>query len=85
MADPLPCFFYAYVVDRSAYFQFLVFMSLTEAIIFNFWCLCRCQKRLFSIFGVYVVDRSAYFQFLVFMSLSEAIIFAFWCLCRCQE
>jgi len=41
MADPLPCFFYAYVVDRSDYFCFLVLMSLTEAIIFAFWCLCR--------------------------------------------
>ena len=36
MADPLPCFFYAYVVVRNAYFQFLVFMSLTEALIFAF-------------------------------------------------
>ena len=82
MANPLPCFFYAYVVDRSAYFHFFVLMSLTEAIIFAFWCLCRCQKRLFSLFGVYVVDRNAYFQFLVLMSLTEALIFSFWCLCH---
>ena len=67
MANPLPCFFYAYVVDRNAYFHFLVLMSLTEAIIFAFWCLCRCQKQLFSIFGVYVVDRSNYFQFLCYI------------------
>ena len=85
MATSLPCFFRAYVVDRSAYFCFLVFMSLTEAIIFSFWCLCRWQKRLFSLFGAYVVDRSDYFLFLVLMSLSGAIIFAFWCLCRCQK
>ena len=82
MANPLPCFFYAYVVDRSAYFHFLVFMSLTETLIFTFWCLCRCQKRLFSLFGAYVVVRSDYFCFLVLMSLSETIIFTFWCLCR---
>ena len=64
---------------------FFMLMSLTEALIFNFWCLCRCQERLFSLFGAYVVDRSAYFCFLVFMSLTGAIIFAFWCLCHCQE
>ena len=61
---------------------FFMFMSLTEAIIFAFWCLCRCQKQLFSLFGTYVVDRNDYFHFLVLMSLTEAIIFAFWCLCR---
>ena len=83
MANPLPCFFYAYVVDRSAYFQFFVLMSLTEAIIFAFWCLCRCQKRLFLIFGAYVIDRSDYFCFLVLMSLTEAIIFNFLCYIRC--
>ena len=33
-------------------------MSLSEAIIFFFSCLCRCQKRLFSPFRAYVVDRS---------------------------
>ena len=83
MANPLPCFFYAYVVVRNAYFCFLVLMSLSEALIFAFWCLCRCQERLFSLFSVYVVDRSAYFCFLVFMSLTEAIIFNFWCYIRC--
>ena len=82
MATPLPCFFRAYVVNRSAYFCFLVLMSLTEAFIFAFWCLCRCQERLFLLFGAYVVVRSDYFCFLVLMSLTEAIIFSFWCLCR---
>ena len=33
-------------------------MSLSEASIFFFSCLCRCQKRLFSPFCAYVVDRS---------------------------
>ena len=56
---------------------FFMLMSLTEALIFAFWCLCRCQKRLFLFFGAYVVDRSDYFQFFVLMSLTEAIIFAF--------
>ena len=41
MATPFAMLFYAYVVVRSAYFCFLVFMSLTEALIFAFWCLCR--------------------------------------------
>ena len=82
MANPLPCFFYVYVVVRNAYFLFLELMSLTEVLIFAFWCLCRCQERLFFLFGAYVVDRSDYFLFLVLMSLTEALIFAFWCLCR---
>ena len=56
---------------------FFMLMSLTEALIFAFWCLCRCQKHLFSLFGAYVVDKSDYFQFLVLMSLSGALIFAF--------
>ena len=60
-------------------------MSLTEAIIFSFSCLCRWQKRLFSFFCAYVVDRSAYFHFFVLMSLTEAIIFIFSCLCRWQK
>ena len=38
-------------------------MSLTEALIFIFLCLCRWQKRLFSFFRAYVVDRSVYFHF----------------------
>ena len=75
MATSLPCFFRAYVVDRSAYFCFLVFMSLTEAIIFSFWCLCRCQERLFLLFGAYVVVRSAYFCFLVLHTLYVAFNF----------
>ena len=33
-------------------------MSLSEALIFFFSCLCRCQKRFFSSFRAYVVDRS---------------------------
>ena len=37
-------------------------MSLTETPIFNFSCLCRWQKRLFSLFRAYVVDRSDYFS-----------------------
>ena len=83
MANPLPCFFYAYVVGRNDYFLFFVFMSLSEAIIFNFLCLCRCQKRLFLFFGAYVVVRSDYFCFFVLMSLTEAIIFNFLCYIRC--
>ena len=60
-------------------------MSLTEAIIFFFSCLCRCQKRLFSSFCAYVVDRSDYFLHFVLMSLSEASIFFISRLCRCQK
>ena len=60
-------------------------MSLTEAFIFIFSCLCRWQKRLFSFFCAYVVDRSAYFHFSVLMSLTEALIFSFSCLCRWQK
>ena len=78
-------FFYAYVVDRSAFFLHFVFMSLTEAIIFSISRLCRWQKRLFSSFRVYVVDRSIYFLHFVLMSLTEAIIFFIWCLCRWQK
>ena len=37
-------------------------MSLTETIISSFSCLCRWQKRLFSLFHAYVVDRSNYFS-----------------------
>ena len=50
-------------------------MSLTETLIFNFSCLCRWQKHLFSIFHAYVVDRNVYFLFFALMSLTEAIIF----------
>jgi len=53
-------------------------MSLTEAIIFSFSCLCRWQKHLFSLFHAYVVDRNTYFLFFALMSLTEAIIFNFW-------
>ena len=60
-------------------------MSLIEAFIFIFPCLCRWQKRLFSFFRAYVVDRSAYFLFFVLMSLTEALIFIFPCLCRWQK
>ena len=60
-------------------------MSLTEAPIFFFSCLCRWQKRLFSLFRAYVVVRSVYFLHFVLMSLTEAIIFFILCLCRWQE
>ena len=60
-------------------------MSLSEAPIFFFLCLCRWQKRLFSSFHVYVVDRSDYFLHFVFMSLTEAIIFSISRLCRWQK
>ena len=60
-------------------------MSLSEAPIFFFSRLCRCQKRLFSSFCAYVVDRSDYFLHFAFMSLSEASIFFFSCLCRWQK
>ena len=64
---------------------FFMFMSLTEALFFSIWCLCRWQKHFFSPFGVYVVDRSTFFLHLVFMSLSEALFFSIWCLCHCQK
>ena len=60
-------------------------MSLSEASIFFFSCLCRWQKHQFSFFHAYVVDRSNYFLFFMLMSLSEVIIFFFSCLCRCQK
>ena len=60
-------------------------MSLSEAPIFFFSRLCRCQKRLFSSFCAYVVDRSDYFLHFAFMSLTEAIIFFILCLCRWQK
>ena len=74
-------------------------MSLTEASIFFFSCLCRWQKRLFSSFCAYVVDRSinflffhayvvvrsVYFLHFVLMSLTEAIIFFILRLCRWQK
>ena len=60
-------------------------MSLTETIIFSFSCLCRWQKRLFSLFHAYVVDRSDYFLFFMLMSLTETFIFSFSCLCRWQK
>ena len=55
-------------------------MSLSEASIFFFSCLCRWQKRLFSSFRVYVVVRSDYFLHFVFMSLTEALAKLFFCL-----
>ena len=73
--------FDVYVVDRSAYFLHLVFMSLSEALFFSISCLCRCQKRLFSPFGVYVVVRSAYFLHFMFMSLTEALFSLFHTYC----
>ena len=60
-------------------------MSLSEAIIFFFSCLCHCQKHQFSFFYAYVVVRSDYFLHFAFMSLTEAIIFFILCLCRCQK
>ena len=60
-------------------------MSLSEASIFFFSCLCRCQKRLFSPFCAYVVDRSDYFLHFVLMSLTEALFFFISCLCRWQK
>jgi len=60
-------------------------MSLSEASIFFFSCLCRCQKQLFSFFHVYVVDRSNYFLHFALMSLTEAIIFFISRLCRWQK
>ena len=60
-------------------------MSLSEAPIFSFSRLCRCQKHQFSFFHAYVVDRSDYFLHFVLMSLSEAPIFFFSCLCRWQK
>ena len=60
-------------------------MSLSEASIFFFSCLCRCQKRLFSSFCAYVVVRSDYFLHFVLMSLTEAIIFFISHLCRWQK
>ena len=60
-------------------------MSLSEAPIFFFSCLCRWQKRLFSPFCAYVVVRSDYFLFFMLMSLTKAIIFFFSCLCRWQK
>ena len=60
-------------------------MSLTEAIIFSFSCLCRWQKHLFSLFHAYVVDKSNYFLFFMLMSLTETPIFSFSCLCRWQK
>ncbi len=60
-------------------------MSLTETLIFNFSCLCRWQKHLFSIFHAYVVDRNTYFQFFMLMSLTETFIFSFSRLCRWQK
>ena len=60
-------------------------MSLSEAPIFFFSCLCRCQKRLFSSFRAYVVVRSTNFLFFVLMSLTEAFIFFISRLCRCQK
>ena len=78
-------FFHTYVVDRNDYFLFFALMSLTETIIFSFSCLCRWQKRLFSLFCAYVVDRNTYFLFFILMSLTEAIIFSFSRLCRWQK
>ena len=60
-------------------------MSLSEAPIFFFSCLCRCQKRLFSSFRAYVVVRSIYFLHFAFMSLTEALFFFISRLCRCQK
>ena len=60
-------------------------MSLSEASIFFFSCLCRWQKRLFSPFCVYVVDRSDYFLHFAFMSLTEALFFFISRLCRWQK
>ena len=60
-------------------------MSLSEASIFFFSCLCRWQKRLFSFFHAYVVDRSDYFLHFALMLLTEAIIFSILRLCRWQK
>ena len=49
-------------------------MSLTEALIFIFPCLCRWQKRLFSFFCAYVVDRSVYFHFFQGLDFSLSFI-----------
>ena len=72
-------------LSEASIFFFFMLMSLSEASIFFFSCLCRCQKRLFSLFCVYVVDRSDYFLHFAFMSLTEAIIFFILCLCRWQK
>ena len=60
-------------------------MSLSEAPIFFFSCLCHCQKHQFSFFHAYVVVRSTNFLYSVLMSLSETIIFSFSRLCRWQK
>ena len=60
-------------------------MSLTETPIVSFSCLCRWQKRLFSLFHAYVVVRNTYFLFFMLMSLTETPILSFSCLCRWQK
>ena len=60
-------------------------MSLTETPIFSFSCLCRWQKRLFSLFHAYVVDRNDYFLFFTLMSLAETPIFSFLLFLKCSE